>query len=380
MRHLRLTLSLALALGACGRFGFDSDRAGADGDGDIVGGDDAPVDGTADGGTGDDGLPPGDASTDAAERRANLAFVTAATYTGDLGGVAGADALCAAEAAAAGREGDFVALLWSSDRPDPGALLASSSGWVRADGRWLAETAAQVIVGDLDNLFALSAGGDNLLDVDSGGPPNRVWNGLGEGNCSNWTASTGQGDQTWIPQWRRISDGQLDCSLAIRLACFERGRTAPRPAMPITRKRVFVTSADFAMSGGVAAADALCDAEAAANGLGASRALIGTTTTAGIDRIPGARATRYQRVDGVDVGLLTAPETWLNVDAAGVAQTANVWTGGVAIDTIPTDTCLDWTSTAGSSIQGQSWDFGAEFTCGVASACSDAARLYCVEL
>ena len=343
----------------CGRFGFDpSAVSGVDG--------------------GSDDARSSDAGGDGSTVRANLAFLTSGVYDGALGGVTGADATCNAEAVAAGRPGDFVALLWASDRPDPGALLAGSSGWVRADGAWLADTAADVVIGDLTNPLAQTATGADVLGVDSGGPANRYWNGQVEGTCNDWSSTTGLGDQTWFPQWRRISDGMFDCAQPLRVACFERGHTATRPSFPITTKRVFVTSGIFA-GGGVAAADALCTAEASANGLGLSAALLGTSTTAAIDRLPGGRTMRYQRPDGIELGLLASMQTWINIDASGASQTANVWTGGAAVDAVGAATCGDWNSTAGSTVVGLSWDYAGTYDSGLVQACSMPAHLYCAE-
>lgn len=319
-----------------------------------------------------------DASTDAAAPRANLAFITAGVYDGALGGVLGADARCNDEAAAAGRAGDFIALLWSSERPDPAALFAGSSGWVRADGRWVVDTADQLVLGAFSNPLALTAAGDDMHEVNSGGPINRFWNGRFDGSCGYWRSTVGQGDQTWFPQWRRISDGGLPCSDRLRLACFERGHQASRPVVQGSTKHVFMTTTEFVVGGGVTAADALCNSDAAAAGLGPSRALIGTSTTAAIDRIPGARTTLYRRTDGVDVGLLVSRETWLNVDATGTPRIANVWTGG-PIGSIPAATCADWTDQTLSAVVGTPWDYAGAFDSRIPLPCNTPTRLLCVE-
>ncbi len=354
VRALSCLCLLGASLG-CGRLGFEPGGATTDG-----------------------GATAGDGGGDGASPRANLGFITAGAYDGALGGVAGADAVCDAEAAAAGRPGTYIALLWSSERPDPGVLLAGSAGWVRADGTWLADTAAEIIVGEFASPLALTADGTDVLGVDSGGPPNRLWNGLVEGTCGDWRSTVGLGDQMWLPQWGRLSDGMWDCAESLRLACFEIGHTATRPPLPITARRVFVTSADLSLGGGVAAADALCNAEAAAQGLGTSSAVIGTSTSAAVDRLPGGRTTRYQRIDGLEVGLLTDRRTWINLDAAGAHQVASAWTGG-SIDAISTSTCGDWASTVGTSPIGVSWDYSGSFNSSATLPCAGAARVYCAE-
>ena len=354
MRVVSLLLTSCAVVG-CGRFGFSQNVTGDASDG------------------GGDGR-----SDDGAVARANLGFVTAGVYTGAFGSVSAADAICEAEAAAADRSGDFVALLWSSDRPDPSAQLAGSSGWVRADGLWLADSPEQLVQGTLAAPLVLTASGDNKLEVSDGGEANRVWNGQIEGDCSNWSSTATMGDQTWFKQWARISDGMWPCSDLLRLACFERGHQATRPSSPTSAKRVFLSSIDIASGGGVAAADALCNSDASVHGIGPSTAILGTSTSAGIDRVPNGRTTRYQRVDGIEVGLLTDPQVWINVDAAGASRTASMWTGG-AVDTIPTATCSNWTSTSGSVEVGLSWELGAPFESGVSAPCSGLAAVVCAE-
>jgi hypothetical protein len=68
--------------------------------------------------------------------RARVVFVTHAVRTGDLGGIAGADAICNAEAAANGVPGSFIAYLHrgGGDSGHPARRLASDGGWSRVDG------------------------------------------------------------------------------------------------------------------------------------------------------------------------------------------------------------------------------------------------------
>ena len=82
-----------------------------------------------------------------------LAFVTAGMFT-PSSGISAADALCAAEAMAAGRTGTFLALLPVAGAPAANRFDATKGPWVRSDGVPLADS------GDA----LLGAGGLVLLD------------------------------------------------------------------------------------------------------------------------------------------------------------------------------------------------------------------------
>jgi hypothetical protein len=81
---------------------------------------------------------------DAIPDRANIAFVTSTMHSGNFGGPAAADVICASRANAAGLDGTFVAMVKSPTRPDPVSLLANSAGWKSTGGLWIAETLQQV--------------------------------------------------------------------------------------------------------------------------------------------------------------------------------------------------------------------------------------------
>src|SRR5436189_159847 len=93
-----------VALLGCGRIGFDARLATGDGSVDMT-----------------------------TVPRRNVAFVTRATYTGNLGGSTGGDAKCAVAATAAGLTGTFVAFLSTSTGRDAGSQLTASRGWARVD-------------------------------------------------------------------------------------------------------------------------------------------------------------------------------------------------------------------------------------------------------
>jgi hypothetical protein len=230
------------------------------------------------------------------------------------------------------------------------------AGGLLPDGAWVADLPEQVADGSFFRPIHTTARGAR---VDGGGSGYRVWTGDNGFTCADWTSETELGDQHWIPQWRRLSDGELPCSGTYRLFCFERGHLVAAPRPPITGPRIFVTRALWTPNAmGLASADALCASEAAMAGLGPSRALLPTTTEAALDRT-GRRS--YQRVDGFPIGIpgseLTQ-EGYVVLDAMGAAPTDTIglWTGGEP-DAPSPDTCSDWTSTSGEAREGPASDW-----------------------
>jgi hypothetical protein len=106
-----------------------------------------------DGGRGDGGGP-----------AANLVFVTSTTQSGNLGGLAGADAICSTLAGNAGLPGTFVALL-STSTVDARNRLAGARGWVRPDGRVVADTIEDLFDGSVYHPILLTEDGERIRDV-----------------------------------------------------------------------------------------------------------------------------------------------------------------------------------------------------------------------
>ncbi len=163
-------------------------------------------------------------------RGGKVVFVTSSTHRGDLGGLAGADAICSARAAAASLPGTYVAWLSTStvdarDRlSEPG-----SAGFVRTDGALVAVSIADLLDGALQNPLEFDENGSGPSSfVDA------VWTGTssaGTGSgayCSDWTSgspvtgSGGKGLRTSTSgSWTQ--DGTLSCGTlaGARLYCFE---------------------------------------------------------------------------------------------------------------------------------------------------------------
>jgi hypothetical protein len=111
-------------------------------------------------------------------------FVTSAVYTGNLGGLPGADAQCMALAAKAGLHGTFVA--WLSDRQTSAAarVLSADVPYRLVDGSLVANGRADLIAGRLQHA---------IDKTEMGGPPPVGTNDCGFGPMSVWTETNGQG-------------------------------------------------------------------------------------------------------------------------------------------------------------------------------------------
>jgi hypothetical protein len=341
---------------ACG----SGDDAGSGGD-ETPAGNDAPL---LDGAPPVDGTPPADAppTTD----RPNRVFVNNHPLMGDLGGLAGADQICATEAAAAGLPGTFVAFL-STSTVDARDRLAGSRGWVATDGKPVLDTIEGLIddqrhfnpivldaAGQLSTPFYVMTGTD---------PQGRKVPGS---MCADWTQVLPDlevGTNTAAGA-RLISDGFWDCFNGGMIYCFETGNyypVAPAPAPPNPRYGFISTTHRSAP--GVPHLDAICTDEAIAAGLpGTYRAAVATSTSSIASRFT-TDARDWTRPDGTIVAagdeLLTVRDyyrSFFNQHADGTytddwyatASGADPTANGIA-----SRTCNDWqhmTSGGGHSV------------------------------
>lgn len=158
-------------------------------------------------------------------RNPKIAFLSSATYNGNLGGLAGADEKCQSLANAAGLPGEYKAWLsdhgtWAADR-----LTHSISPYVLVDGT--------IIAYDWDDLTDISL--HHQIDLDESGAQITVdpyaWTGSYPGgaptneNCNSWYDDflygvRGRGDRTdgtWTNYWEYLGD----CEDPWHLYCFE---------------------------------------------------------------------------------------------------------------------------------------------------------------
>ena len=216
---MRLVLCSAFLVSSVGlELGCGSESAGQDGD--QPGADAAPP---ADAG---DGTPAVDAAAgepDAAAAAASkLVFVTSSRHTGNLGGVEGADAICATRAAAADLPGTFKAWVSASDAAARDRLSHGEAPYLRTDGVQVADDWADLVDGSLD---APMSRDENGAAVEDDAWTGTLATGAASTSCSGFTSSsaanagvcgsTTASDGTW-------TDNIVPpCYLELRLYCVE---------------------------------------------------------------------------------------------------------------------------------------------------------------
>jgi len=341
---------------------------------------------------------------------ANYAFVSSTKFTGNLGGVAGADAKCAGLAKNEGLPGTYVA--WVSDgtvaaKDRPG--LAAARGFVRVDGKPFADAVTgpgpDLLEGQIFLPIGLDEKGvafDKTAFVYTGTTPSGT---ASASTCASWTSAAGETGTAGSALAGSVGWTSLTvetCSKNGHLYCLGKDNAvAVKPtARPAASRIAFVSAAPFVPDvNGVATADAQCAAEATAALLpGTFKALLATSTASGPSRfqlLP-AKGGWYRRDD---VAVVLAPNALNAPDAvpgapltqradgtyATTAASVEVWTGmnqgPNKAATSTASTCLDWTSAVGT-------DTG---TAGAASlatdrfwknpndGCAAARHLYCLQ-
>jgi hypothetical protein len=338
---VRLALWL-VACASCGRIGFGV--------------------GSGDGGSGD-GVIIGDG-----QGAANIVFATNMAYATSLGGLAGADTICANTATSAGLTGHYVAWLSTSTVNAASRLVVPGTstparGWVRRDGKPVADRISDLALGTMYYPIRLDEGGtdlapgahDVLTGTDSTGQLV-----TGYDQCLDWTVTGtahtfAEGDlPSTTQQWTQFSSN--DCTLSGHLYCFGVDATIPVPAPPPPAGRLaFVSNGTWTPSGGIGAADTLCANEAQARSFsGTFRAFLATTSATAASRFDPAPGPWY-RLDGVPLAatgaqsLAFAPlDVPLTIDSTGNRVVVHVWTGAATPTTMPglADNCSDWLSNA----------------------------------
>ncbi|MDB4954192.1 MAG: Flagellar hook-length control protein FliK [Myxococcales bacterium] len=370
----RAATLVLLAAASCGRLGFSStgDAGGAAADG-------ASGDGSVDG-----GLP------------FNIVFVTSTTHAGDLGGLAGADAICQGLAAAAGLGGTYVAWL-STSTVSANSRLGSARGWTRPDGRPVFDQQQDIAQGHLLYPPRLDETG---ADVGQQTITTATRNGLLSATgttCGDWTLADMQfvdvGDSSAATQAFAFTGNVARCATLRRFYCFGIDRSNPIVVSAQAGRKAFVSQGGLDGTNGPAAADAMCASEALAAGrTGSFKALMATTTATAASRFSTALGP-WSRFDGVLLSdtaaeLFTAPywHTALSVDAqgGGFYASSGVWTGAATPTALGTNasTCNNWStpSSAATGLTGATDDSktSRSFAFGNGQ-CSQTYRAYCLE-
>lgn len=272
----------------------------------------------------------------------NYAFVSSVRYPGDLGGLDGADAKCAALAATAELPGHFRAWL-STSTIAAKTRFPGGGGLVRVDGSIVATTLTDMLATGrvrnplwLDEMGALQGDNEDFFGE-------RVWTGTFQNgdaeslHCDGWTKGDGAtsgyvgATQGGLVGWSAFNADA--CSVGHRLYCFADDLTNPVP-LPLrgSNRVVFVTNSTISADAGRDAMDARCAQEASDAGLtGEFIALVAIDGASASSRLPPGAP--WVRVDGVPVSktvdeFSTAP--WIaQVDLTAKAEVlgTEVFTG-----------------------------------------------------
>ena len=298
---------------------------------------------------------------------ANIAFITSTTHTGNLGGLAGADAICQARASAAGLPGTYKAWL-SASTASARTRLGAATGWVRTDGKPFANGLADLTAGRILYPLVLDERGASVAGV-------TAWTATtGTGNltstaCSDWTDGTSTAVTATIgfsdygtSGWTQNGGGT--CASTQHLYCLGTSWTATAtPPAATGVRRAFVTDGAWIPSGGLAGADALCTSEATAAGLpGTYRALLATSTATAASRFS-ITGGPWARVDDVVLAPTAAgflgtaagapPVFWqapLNVSASRQYRFDRAWAGAPTLASNGNGTsCGNWTTAASTA-------------------------------
>ena len=333
----------------------------------------------------------------------NKAFVTSATFTGDLGGQKGADAKCTRAAKAAGLSGTFKAWL-STFKRNAKDKLGTARGFVRVDGQPFADRVSDIVAGRIFNPLDIDENGD--AHPDSANP---VWTGtLGAGTvatgdtCSNWTSkffeddgdtgASSYGPTFWTDNLGNVGNS---CSSAQSLYCFDTSHVTPLTVIKTPGRIAFVSKGTMDNTSGITGADTLCATEASAASLpGTFQALLSTSTTpaamrSGFNFL--ATSEPYVRPDGIKIG--DAPTIasgapldsgiWQNADGTYVTTFSLPWTGSStpSSPTTTAQTCDDWSTNSdpASGDIGETRDSGEFWWIATGALCGNSLPIYCLQ-
>jgi len=314
----------------------------------------------------------------------NIVFVTSTSQTGNMGGLAGADAICAARASAAGLPGTYVAWLSTSGTGSVNAKdrLGSARGWIRTDSLPFTDRVSDLTAGTIlypPRLDEFGADvGKNVMVLTATKMDGVLFQDAYAGSCQDWTSTSGGSTAGYADGGSMIWTYYLwntSCSATYRMYCF--GTDHANALAPLTRsgRLAFISWQSFLPGGGVAAADAICQGEASGRGFpGTYKALLAQEGVSAASRFS-ASGPSWARPDGVVIGSLSDLEA--NLFTAPIEQRADgsyagntgVWVGANSLSNIASGTtCSSWTSNssvlnAGSTASGRSGVDGQSSAC-----------------
>ncbi len=330
----------------------------------------------------------------------NYVFVTSTLHKGDVGGLAGADAICQARATAGALPGTYRAYLSTSAANAP-TRLGTASGWIRPkDNQPVIDQISDLVSGHLFYPIMFDENGDPIgegMYAMTGTTASGTYQSA-FGNCMDYTSVQGQVFGGYPTTNSGVFSGFAAPSCAaqiLRLYCFGIDNQAVVKPPTVPARKAFVSSG-WTPGGGIAAADGVCASDALAAGLaGSFRALLATPGNSAISRFDtSATALPWSRPDHTLMATKASDLAFSSLQYLNASPNSNaantvwygqvtIWTGASDLTTIGTaaDTCNNWNDPNGGArfgIAGYShiaeW-FGASS----GGACNSPMRLVCLE-
>jgi hypothetical protein len=321
---------------------------------------------------------------------ANVVFVTSTSQPpSSIGSLDAADVICQGLADGAGLEGTYVAWL-SSSTVNARDRVGTARGWVRPDGRPVADRVEDLQQGRMYHPIRIDENGDDL----NGAAPSvatgtKIDGSTDSDNCGDYSdpnlfIETGSHGQTTNDF---TAGAEKACSDPFRLYCFGVDRSEPLVVTPAEGRLAFMSLAPLTMAGGIEEADAICAGEASTAGIsGTFKAYMATSTASAASRFD-LNGPTWVRIDGIAMadtaldfasGNLHAP---LNVSATLTYSTGRAWTGADDPFVVGSlgSTCQDWTDPLETSTAGRSNSTTSFFKSSSAIDCVDNNELYCLQ-
>jgi hypothetical protein len=296
----------------------------------------------------------------------NIMFVTSTTQSAaSLGGLGGADAICAQAAARASLAGTYVAWL-STATVSAVSRLNGATGWARPDGKPVFNTVADI---DASRFFYPPRLDEKGTDL---GTNPSVLTGTtvdgtfasNHGNCTSYTANDGGDVQAGLASSNSVAFTQwlqVGCTEPAHLYCLGIDRKAQVVPTPVSGRYAFISKNTWTPGGGLSSADSLCQSEATNAGLpGTYSALLAPTGETPASRFS-TTGLPWIRPDGIPITptastffTTTLWDTSPNMSADGSTYYSayfGTWSGaanGTTAGTAVTN-CSNWTSSSASA-------------------------------
>jgi cysteine-rich repeat protein len=172
-----------------------------------------------------------DSCSNACEWASRIVFITSSVHAGDLGGLAGADALCNTLAGAAELPGTYMAWLSTAEGSPATRFTQSSVPYVTTLGIKVADDWADLSDGSLDQIVAATESGGPIPNADysCNGTARQSWTGTNPdgtptaNNCDGFTTTAGLGAigrNSSTMQWS-LCNPMVTCAVTAPIYCFQ---------------------------------------------------------------------------------------------------------------------------------------------------------------